>query len=203
MVSRWTASEECLTLPGENLGERLVKANSLIKLLRDRKSSAPVTDSRKKWTDWIKKNLYEIMGSEEYLISPKDCASTQGEYLRLDITVEESKFPKRIVLAVESELDDSKGRRTAIEHDFEKLLAIKSSFKLMVFTTQRQDFTNEKALEMFEGSVNGYGHHLLGETYIFVDYNEDSGDNGNFIAHTWQPYKSGVQVKRVHFALAE
>jgi len=91
----------------------------------------------------------------------------------------------------ESELDDSRHRVNEIQKDFEKLLTVKSAFKVMVFSSQKTDLTNEIVLRKIQESLVGYGHHLLGETYIFIDYNEHSGVNGSFIAYTWQPTSNG------------
>jgi len=165
----------------------------LIQLLRNPVSEAPGTDGRTEWTAWIKKTLYEIVGQEDYLISPEDCSSTRGEFMKIDITIEERKVPKRIILAVESEIDNTKSRDKAIEFDFEKLLAVKSPFKLMIFSSQKEGFTNEEALRVFGRNLEPYGHHLQGETYIFVDYNENSRKNGSFFAHIWQSESNGMQ----------
>ncbi|MGA2888535.1 MAG: hypothetical protein ABSE51_10830 [Terracidiphilus sp.] len=101
------------------------------------------------------------------------------------------------MLVVESEIDDTKYRRQPIEKDFEKLLAVKSLFKLMIFSTEKRGFTNDNAIEAFGLYLEPYGHHLLGETYIFIDYNESNpqGVNGSFIAHTWQPEINGSQAR--------
>jgi hypothetical protein len=48
--------------------------------------------------------------------------------MTLDVTVEEKISLWRIVLAVESELDDSRHRDMEILKDFDKLLAVKSTF---------------------------------------------------------------------------
>jgi len=96
-------------------------------------------------------------------------------------------------LAVESELDDSRHRVNEILKDFEKLLAVKSAFKLLIFSSQKRGFTNEEIRRKLENDLNCYGHHLRGETYIFIDYNEDSGVNGSFIAHIWQSGSNGLQ----------
>jgi len=115
--------------------------------------------------------------------------------MRLDFCCEEKVYPKRIILAAESELDDSKVRGERVEQDFEKLLAVKSPFKLMVYSSAREGCTNLAIVEKLELNIQNYGHHLMGETYIFMDYNEHSGKNGSFIAHTWQLCKSVAQAK--------
>jgi hypothetical protein len=194
MAELWEIPTSVRTLPGENLKDRHRAAYELIQILRNPCSKAPLSDSRAEWTLWIKTNLHRLISAREFYISPSSPSSTKGEYLTLDMTVEERAFPKRIVLAVESEIIDTKYRGQEIEKDFEKLLAVKSPFKLMVFSSERYGFTNEKAVAMFERSLAGYGHHLLGETYLFIDYNENNveGINGSFIAHIWQPESNGT-----------
>ena len=65
----------------------------------------------------------------------------------------------------------------------------------MFFSTEAVGFTNSAAAEMFACNLNGFGQHLLGETYIFIDYNEDTPSkiNGSFISHIWQAKSNGVQ----------
>jgi hypothetical protein len=203
MAELWDVPESCRTLPGENLEARLNAAKELIQLLRDTGTKAPTGNRREEWTRWIKENLYSLFDRSQYGLSPAIADSTKGEYLTLDITVEERNSSWRIVLAVESELDDSRHRVNEILKDFDKLLAVKSAYKLMIYSSQKRGFTNEEVRRALQKSLDGYGHHIFGETYVFVDYNEDSGENGSFIAHTWQPCKSGAQVDFVPFAPLE
>jgi len=193
MAEFWNIPESCLTLPSDNLAERLETAKELILYLRARGPSAPHSDSREEWTRWIKANLYELVSSDRWIISPLSKASTKGEYLTLDVCVEERLFPKRILLAVESELDNGRNRLGEVLKDFEKLLAVKSAFKLMIFSSERDGVTNKVILNGLKVDLEGYGHNLIGETYVFIDYNEDSGKNGSFIGHIWQPTSNGPQ----------
>lgn len=191
-METWSVSESLLTMPGENIPERLLKAAELIRLIRDMAATAPRSDRREEWTPWVKSNLHGLIDHNNYVISPESHESTKGEFLTLDICVEERRFPKRILLAGESELDDTQNRRHEIVRDFEKLLAVKSAYKLMVFSSEKNGTTNEVILNEINRGLAGYGHHLRGETYIFLDYNEDSGENGSCIAHVWQPLSNGV-----------
>jgi hypothetical protein len=168
-------------------------AKNLIQFLRERGPSAPYSDSREEWTQWIKSNLYGLISSDRWVISPLSKTSTKGEYLTLDICVEERQFPRRILLAVESELDSGRNRLGEVLEDFEKLLAVKSAFKLMIFSSERNGVTNEVLVNGLNSDLEGYGHNLRSETYIFVDYNEDSGENGSFICHIWQSTSNGPQ----------
>ena len=187
----WVCSEACLELPADNLGERMAAANELIELLRKRGSTAPLSDSREDWTKWIKGNLYDLIVPSRWIVSPLTRARTKGEFLTLDLCVEEREFPKRILLAAESELDNGVNRLGEILKDFEKLLAVKSPFKLMIFSSENRETTNEIIRAGIIRDLEGYGHHLRGETYILVDYNENSGKNGSFISHVWQPTSNG------------
>jgi hypothetical protein len=193
-MATWQVPADYLTLPGENLRERLLKAKELIELLRAKESTAPIPDSRIDWTPWVKGNVHDLVDRNKYIVSPQHPKSTKGEYLTLDICVEELRYPKRLLLAGESELDDSRNRKREIIKDFEKLLAVKSAFKFMVFSSEKDGITNDVILKEIERGLDGYGHHLLGETYIFIDYNEDSGKNGSCIAHVWQPHLNGTNA---------
>jgi hypothetical protein len=195
MSDQWMIPESCRTLPGENSVDRLGVAWQMISLLQGRIDSAPKVDSRTEWTKWIKEGLFSLTSKEDFCFSPKEAGSTEGEFMRLDFCCEEKVYPKRIILAAESELDDSKVRGERVEQDFEKLLAVKSPFKLMVYSSAREGCTNLAIVEKLELNIQNYGHHLMGETYIFMDYNEHSGKNGSFIAHTWQLCKSVAQAK--------
>jgi hypothetical protein len=193
MAEFWNIPEPCRILPGDNLEERLQVAKDLIQLLRNPGSNAPPGDSREKWTGWIKENLYSFFDRNAYGISPSIPVSTRGEYLTLDITVEEKKSQWRIIFVAESELDDSRHRATEIQKDFEKLLAIKSAYKMMIYSSQKWGSTKEDIRRELQKSLDGYSHHLQGETYIFIDYNEHSEKNGSFIAHIWQSESNGPQ----------
>jgi hypothetical protein len=48
----------------------------------------------------------------------------------------------------------------------------------MIFSSERNGTTNEVILTGIKRDLEGYGHNLRGETYILIDYNEDSGVNG-------------------------
>jgi hypothetical protein len=196
MTKLWVIPKSCRNLPIENLGDRFGAANELIQLLRNPNFKAPSNDFREEWTLWIKTNLHSLICTREFYVSPSGPSTTKGEFLTLDMAVEEKEFPKRIVLAVESEIDDTKYRQMRIEQDCEKLLAIKAPFKLMIFSSEKHGFTNEKAVEAFQLYLEPYGQHLQGETYIFVDYNENNleGINGSFIAHIWQSELNGPQT---------
>ena len=125
------------------------------------------------------------MDKSQYDTWPRKPETTKEEFMNLDLMVEEKSSPRRIVATVESELATS-NRKGEIARDFEKLLSVKSAFKVMIFSAAKVGFTDERAKEALESDLRGYGHHLRGETYIFIDYNENSGDNGSFIAHIWQ-----------------
>ncbi len=195
MHNHWIIPDTCRTIPGNNLGERLECAKQLIAILRQPAKSAPESDSRTAWTNWIKGQLVDAADSD-CLTFPRTSERTKGEFLKVDFCIEEKDRGHRILLAAESELDNTKARGNFIEQDFEKLLAVKSPFKLMIFSSEKDDgtdrWTNSKIIEKLQNNLENYGHHLQGETYIFIDYNERSGINGSFIAHLWQSSVSGL-----------
>ena len=103
---------------------------------------------------------------------------------------------------MESELDDSKNQGTEIQHDFEKLLSVKAPFKLMIYSSRLGNA--DAILENIMLSIVNYGHHLLGETYMFIDYSENNPEkiHGSFIASIWQPKSSGRQDPAVLIPVA-
>jgi hypothetical protein len=216
MSEYWGVKPEYLTLPTREseCNERRTAALKLLSLLHHRKDSAPQFNEqtgfneRTGWTKWIMGNLSRLENREEFYSYARNYANVceertahEGEYMTIDFCWAEGKTPNRIVLAVESELDDSKKREREIQKDFEKLLAVKSPYKLLVYSSTRenkklddvQKLTHGDIVGALEESLKNYGHHLLGETYIFVDYVGNSGDHGNFEARMWQPSANGEQ----------
>jgi hypothetical protein len=90
-----------------------------------------------------------------------------------------------------------------VEHDFEKLLAVKAPFKVLVFSSDCKrggcdgdpdtDFSIGYAKQRLEASLRRYGHNIPGETYIFLDFPRTGlkGANGVYRAFMWPAKKYG------------
>lgn len=112
---------------------------------------------------------------------PENPCSPKGEFI-VDFEWEEKTHPHRILLAAESEWGtDRFGYNTQwrpVEGDFEKLLAVKAPFKLLIFSSDYTtigtdgcldgNFPVEFAQHRLKASLGGYGHHLAGETYDYL-----------------------------------
>jgi hypothetical protein len=93
-----------------------------------------------------------------------------------------------------------------VEDDFEKLLAVKAPFKLLIFSSIPEslrtnpdpevDFSIHRAIDNLKKSLQGYWHHLSGETYILLDFPATGvkGGDGVFDAYIWIAEKDGKQI---------
>jgi hypothetical protein len=91
-----------------------------------------------------------------------------------------------------------------VEEDFEKILSIKALFKVLIFSSDGKledssgavegDFSIGFAKKQLKASLEGYGHHLTGEVYIFVDFPATGDPNGPgvFQSFIWQVKKFGA-----------
>jgi hypothetical protein len=90
---------------------------------------------------------------------------------------------RRIILACEIEWGTNwhgKTNWSQVAEKFEKLLPVKAPFKVFVFSSDVNskepqesvdvDFGFARAKNQLSASLNGYGHHLPGEVYIFLDF---------------------------------
>jgi hypothetical protein len=161
-------------------------------------------DSDRAWTQSIRKRLIEIR-PEYCCASPCDPCKAKGEYL-VDYTWEEENNGRRVLLACESEWGSGRNGTTnwaPVEHDFEKLLAVKAPFKILIFSSccksselkpnPEVDFSIEYAKKRLKESLENYWHHLPGEVYIYIDFpatGEKDGP-GIFRSFVWIAEKYG------------
>src|SRR5215813_2484783 len=71
---------------------------------------------------------------------------------------------KGVELAVESEWNADEG---AVVHDFEKLLAVKSPLKLMIYRARPK--TTVQVRESIKTYLKNYGQHVVGENYVMCE----------------------------------
>jgi hypothetical protein len=153
-------------------------------------------DTCTEWTERIRKQFITMC--------PGDCELAQRgsskEYL-VDSSWMETGDGKRVLLACECEwASDRYGEHTLwglVEEDFEKLLAFKAPFKVLIFSTTRAslregsgpevDFSAQHARDRLKASLENYWHHLAGETYIFIDFPATGIKNGDGVydAYIW------------------
>ncbi len=188
--------EECRGFGETGQEERRRAARSFIKQFVERVAPPKsVDDSDEAWTQSVRRRFIEICPLGCYAL-PSDPLSRKGEYLA-DYTWIEETGGGRVLLACESEWGTGRYGRThwpPVEHDFEKLLAIKAPFKVLIFSSCREpvesrpgtDFSYEYAREKLRASLEYYQHHLAGEVYIFIDLPQTrkSGD-GRFQSFIW------------------
>ena len=196
---------ECRGFDEENLGKRLEVAKEFVVAFASKAvPSMSVDEKNKEWTKSVRRCLKVICTSECYMCPP-DPERSKGEFL-VDFSWAEIKFPQRILLAGESEWGTDKfgeKRWDRVEEDFEKLLSIKAPFKVLIFpsnwnigdseSARDRDFSIGFAKQKLKGSLEGYGHHLAGEVYIFIDFPEGGDKNGPGVYRSfiWLVKKSG------------
>jgi hypothetical protein len=194
--------EECRGFGESGFGERRRVARSFVtQFVRKLAPPKSVDESDEAWTRAVRRRFIEICPLDCYA-QPSDPLTRKGEYLA-DYTWAEEAGGGRVLLACESEWGTGRYGRThwpPVEHDFEKLLAIKAPFKVLIFSSCREptesrpetDFSHEYAREKLKASLEGYQHHLQGEVYIFIDLPQTRrpGD-GKFQSFIWLAEGSG------------
>ena len=200
---RFEIPEECRQFGEASFDERRRVAMSFIGMFVAR--AAPPTsvdDSDEAWTQSVRRRFIETCPEGCYAL-PSDPLTRKGEFL-VDYTWAEEENGKRVLLASESEWGSGRFGRihwTPVEHDFEKLLAIKAPFKVLIFSSicgpsgsmQVADFSFDYAKEKLKVSLENYGHHIPGEVYIFIDFpqtRKPDGD-GKYQSFIWLAKKFG------------
>jgi len=195
-----------------DLGARIDVAESIVNSFADIVAPPLASDDiNGEWTISVRRALRKIRPSGcDY--RPATEFSSRGEFL-VDFIWEENEAPHRVLLAAEFEWGtDRYGENPKwrpVEEDFEKLLVIKAPYKLLIFSSNFKlagsegardaDFGITFARERIKLNLTNYGHHLAGETYIFIDFPRNSNAcNGIFRSYFWQPSESwhhGIEIK--------
>jgi hypothetical protein len=200
--------EECREFGEKNIGTRREIAKEFVeKFVEKVAPPKSMDDSDEAWTQSVRRRFIEICPKDCYPL-PGDPLTRKGEYL-VDYTWAEEENGKRVLLASESEWGSDRFGKinwSSVEHDFEKLLAIKAPFKVLIFSSiskpyglmQETNFSTEFAKIRLKVSLEDYGHHFPGEVYIFIDFPQTRVENGNGIYRSfiWIAEKLGkVEVK--------
>lgn len=201
---RFEIPDGCREFGETSFDERLWVARGFIeKFVKRVATPKGILDaSDEAWTQSVRRRFIEICPEGCYAL-PGDPLTRKGEYLA-DYTWAEEENGKRVLLASESEWGSGRFGRThwtPVEHDFEKLLAIKAPFKILIFssicdpygTMQETDFSFDYAKEKLKVSLENYGHHIPGEVYIFIDFpqtRKPDGD-GKYQSFIWLAKKFG------------
>jgi hypothetical protein len=148
-----------------------------------------VDDSDEAWTQSVRRRFIEIC-PEDFYVYPNDFLTSKGEFLVNYTWVERDKG-NRVYLAAESAWGTGRYGRThwsVVEQSFEKLLAIKAPFKVLIYSSccklrkpdlrPEVDFTFEHARENLENSLKNYRHQIPGEVYIFIDFPQTGVKDG-------------------------
>ena len=194
----------------EILSEKLRIAKNFIEKFVERVATPKgmLDASDEAWTQSVRRRFIEICPKGCYPL-PSDWMTSKGEYLA-DYTWAEEENGKRVLLACESEWGTRRYGRTywsPVEHDFEKLLAIKAPFKVLIFSSYDEkkagcskpapesNFTFDFAKGRLKDSLEHYGHHLPGEAYIFIDFPQTGEPNGRgrYQYAIWLPKRYGTQ----------
>jgi hypothetical protein len=189
--SRFKIPENCREFGGTNFGKRRLVANEFIQEFTKHVAPHKDLDERnEEWTKAVRGRFIDICPTDCCAV-PKDRCTAKGEFL-VDYIWEEKEDGRRILLACESEWGTDRFGRThwyRVEEDFEKLLAIKATFKVLIFSsncklvgsqgTVEGDFSIGFAKDRLEASLRNYGHHISGEVYIFIDFPQTGIPNGD------------------------
>jgi hypothetical protein len=198
---RFDITSNCRDFDEENLDMRLEVARGFVtEFAAHAAPQRSLDDSNKEWTRSIRRRLNAMCPNDCYMCPP-DPDSSKGEYL-VDFVWGEKNLGQRVLLAGESEwATDRYGKETRwslVEEDFEKLLSVKAPFKVLVFSSDLNiaeslgaldgDFSIGFAKTRLKASLKGYGHHLAGEVYVFIDFpaTGDPAGPGLFRSFIWQ-----------------
>jgi len=117
-----------------------------------------VKDGRPDWNEKIKEVLRKLGKKEGYDVYP-DPEERNREWL-LDVIWLDRKTGA-IRLAAESEL----GKKGEVLNDFQKLLCIKASLKIMIYYVYKKPFLRE-----FESYMTKFDQHVMGEHYLLIEF---------------------------------
>lgn len=179
--SKFPIPEECREFSGANFDERRRVAKRFVEKFVESIAPPKSNDSDKAWTQSERTRFIEIC-PEDCIAWPRDARTRKGEYL-VDFGWVENGGGNRVLLACESEWGSVTPWKThwwPVAYDFEKLLAVKAPFKVLIFSFDFErggsdgvpdaDFSIEYAKQRLEASLARYGHNFPGETYIFLDF---------------------------------
>jgi len=201
--TKFTIPDEFRGFREANLDERCRIAKRFVENFVENMAPPKNLDGDKEWTRSVRGRFIEICPEDCYPW-PSDKLTRKGEYL-VDFGWAENRGGHRVLLACECEWGSTRygTRWWPVEHDFEKLLAVKAPFKLLIFSSNFKlsspdgapdaDFSIEYAKQRLEASLHGYGHNIPGETYILLDFPRGyaEGSNGIYRAFTWIAKKYG------------
>lgn len=209
--ARFEIPELCRAFGVANFKERLYTARALIEQFVKNVAPPKALDDRDEaWTRSVRRRFIEMCPKDCYP-SPNDPDTRKGEYL-VDYTWAEVNKGKRVLLACESEWGTEWYGKTVwsrVEHDFEKLLAVKAPFKVLIFSSYGKpggskpsldvNFSFDFAKERVRASLGNYGHHLAGEVYILTDFPQTGVQNskGRYEYAIW--LSRGFGKQRVAF----
>jgi hypothetical protein len=206
--SKFEIPEKCRGLGDTEekiLSEKLKVAKKFIEKFVEKVATPnSVDNSDEAWTQSVRKRYIEMCPDGCYVL-PSDPLTRRGEYLTDYIWAEEENG-KRVLFASESEWGSGRYGKihwTPVEYDFEKLLAIKAPFKVLIFSSicepygskQETNFSFEYAKQRIKASLQNYGHHIPGEVYIFIDFLQTGipGGNGKYQSFIWLANKFGKE----------
>ena|ERR1019366_4397504 len=150
----------------------------LLRTVRSRAEKLKKLNPKREFTAWTSavKAVLEEIGIKknkhyESLYSSKE--KELHEFL-VDFTWWDKKN-KVTVLACECEFGntrDEPGNPGRVGEDFDKLLSVKASFKLMIFDSyesKKNTGQTQKILHNLSSRFRGFGQHIAGEIYILLD----------------------------------
>jgi hypothetical protein len=156
----------------EKLFENNIDVNSLIKTLaHDVPQGVSDSDSNPAWTISVTDVLHKMGRKLGYQVQSRrtDANLDCHEWL-LDIVWLHPPPGIAMELAAESEW----GNPGCVQDDFQKLLCTKASVKVMLFAYKKGSQDSQTVWDGLKTYMNNYPHHLAGETYILMEFQQDN-----------------------------
>jgi len=141
----------------------------------------------RKWTGTLKDVFAEIAKE----VDPKYVLSSSGHggELLFDMAWRRSDSSPDIILCMESEWGDVGD----VVNDFTKLMNVKASIKVMIFTTKGDDVGRLKMNTAIENCLRSSVHHVSGEEYAL--FNFPFGLPGMAYCYSYAVLRDGEQTE--------
>lgn len=129
-------------------------------------------DSNAWWTKAVKNGLCGLAHNMKYAVTANGCDADDKEEWLLDIIWPPKKEFNEIILAMECECSTDKRK---ILDDFEKLLVIRSKYRVFIFNQYERDQISD-LIEKFREKITNFKSTLSGDRYLLPRYCVDEED---------------------------
>ena len=146
----------------KNLHQKIKKA---LNEQKNEKDSS--TWSKKVWTSKVKSFVSKLAPKEGHQVYASSSKNVRGGEWLFDLiwvkgNYEENRI-ERVILAMESEWDRSKG---SIDYDFQKLMVVRADLRVMLFNTKKKEKW-EEIISSLKEQVKKFSQSQDGDRYLF------------------------------------